>query len=55
MSIPLGSVVGCLLPVWLEGQWRLLFFVTVAPPLLAMVCLLFFPQSPQWLLKKGRR
>lgn len=53
--VPLGSVVGCLLPVLLEGQWRLLFLVTVLPPLLELAGLLCFPESPQWLFKEGRR
>ena len=55
VAMPLGSLVGCLLPIVLVGQWRLLFLVSIIPPLIEFIGLYWFPESPHWLFKEGHR
>ncbi len=37
-----------------EENWRLMFFVEALPGVLFMVCALFIPESPRWLVKMNR-
>ncbi len=37
-----------------DENWRLMFFVEALPGLVFMVCALFIPESPRWLVKAGR-
>lgn len=36
------------------NSWRLLIAIVAAPSLLSAILLSFFPESPRWLLSKGR-
>lgn len=37
-----------------DENWRLMFFVEALPGVLFMVCALFIPESPRWLVKMNR-
>ncbi len=40
-----------------NGQigWRIMFFAVVAPSLLFLVCGVFVPESPRWLIARGKK
>lgn len=47
----------CLLPLvgWLSGDWFVISLVTVLPMLILFVGWKFVPESPRWLLTRGRK
>jgi SP family sugar porter-like MFS transporter len=36
-------------------DWRVLALVSMAPSLVCSACMVFFPETPQWLLERGER
>ncbi len=36
------------------GEWRMMFAFSLFPVLIQLFCLLFIPETPSWLLSKGR-
>ncbi|KIY73154.1 general substrate transporter [Cylindrobasidium torrendii FP15055 ss-10] len=54
-SIPAtGAMVGSikLQSTW---AWRLPLLLQIVPPIIVIVCALFCPESPRWLIQKGRK
>ena len=53
--VPSGATAADILNSW-NGQhgWRWMFAATAAPSLLFLLGLLFVPESPRWLARKGR-
>jgi len=39
----------------LGGQWRMMFGVLVIPSIIMFIAIYFLPESPRWLLLKGRK
>ncbi len=54
--VPAGTTAAQILASW-NGQmgWRWMFGVTAIPSVLFVVGAFFLPESPRWLVKKGRR
>ncbi len=52
--------VGVLISYWIaylyaaEGNWRTMFSFAMIPALVQLFCLLFIPETPAWLISKGR-
>ncbi|CAN0000854.1 unnamed protein product, partial [Hapterophycus canaliculatus] len=38
--------------VWLK--WRVMLGIGILPPAVIMMCLTFLPESPRWLISRGR-
>ncbi len=53
IGILLAFVAGFILANTLA--WRTMFFIAAIPATLQFIIMLFFPESPRWLISKGRR
>ncbi|CAM9206663.1 unnamed protein product [Ascophyllum nodosum] len=57
IGILLGYVTGfacqeLIPPVWLK--WRIMLGIGIVPPAVIVICLTFLPESPRWLISRGR-
>lgn len=54
--LPVGLFVGAVLGKWLEPHvgWRGLFAIGLLPALLTILIRVWVPESPRWLIRKGR-
>ena len=57
LAITVGIVVAYGVDYALAGQrdWRMMFISAVIPAIVLVVGMIFLPESPRWLAKKGRR
>lgn len=55
-SVTLGTLAAYLvnLSIAKQGDWRSMFFIAVFPAAFQLVGFFFFPESPRWLLMKGK-
>lgn len=52
--VPAGLTAPQLLATWnVQWGWRWMFIAVVLPSIIFMICTLFLPESPRWLLKRG--
>ncbi len=53
---PFRTVGLCALPLigWLSGDWMVISMVTIMPLVVIYVGYCYVPESPRWLLTKGR-
>ncbi|XP_077300002.1 facilitated trehalose transporter Tret1-like isoform X2 [Arctopsyche grandis] len=53
MSIILGTLLQFIMGIFLP--WRTIALINLAPPLIAVVCLFFVPEAPQWLILNNKQ
>lgn len=52
-----GYVTGFLCETLIPGlslKWRVMLGIGIVPPVVIIVCLGFLPESPRWLIARGR-
>jgi MFS transporter, putative metabolite:H+ symporter len=52
--VPIGILAAALATAALDPHWRPLFAIGLLPSLLAIFVLVYVPESPRWLLERGR-
>lgn len=55
VMIAVGQLISYVVGFFIEGHWRIMFFLAIIPGVILFVGMLRMPESPRWLITRGQR